>query len=53
MVKNECCGNILPMNKRLREFLNGIGLVVSAVAMMAVGIGLIFLIHMAFHAIFK
>jgi len=37
------------MNKRVREFFNGIGLVVAAVLMMAVAIALIFL----FHAIFS
>ncbi len=37
------------MNKKLREVLNGLGLVVAAVAMMAVAIALIFLVH----AIFK
>jgi hypothetical protein len=37
------------MKKKLREFFNGIGLVVSAVAMMAVAIALIFLAHAVFH----
>jgi hypothetical protein len=41
------------MNKRLREFLSAVGLVVAAVAMMAVGIAFIFLVTAIFHAIFK
>jgi hypothetical protein len=41
------------MKKKLLELLNGLGLVVSAVAMMAVGIALIFLVHAVFHTNFK
>ena len=41
------------MNKKLREFLNGLGMVAAAVAMMAVAIGLIFVITAVCHAIFK
>jgi hypothetical protein len=41
------------MNKQFREVLNGIGMVACAVAMMAVAIALIFLIHNGYHAIFK
>jgi hypothetical protein len=36
------------MNKKLREVLNGIGMVAAAVAMMAVAIALIFLVHAVF-----
>jgi hypothetical protein len=41
------------MNKKLRELLNGLGLVAAAVAMMAVAIAFIFLVNAGFHAIFK
>lgn len=41
------------MNKRLREVINAVGLVVAAFAMMAVGVALIFLVHAVFHANFK
>lgn len=41
------------MNKRLKEFLNGIGLVVAAFAMMAVGITCVYLVITFFHAVFK
>jgi len=41
------------VNKKLRELLNGLGLVAAAVAMMAVGIALIFLVHALFHTNFK
>jgi len=37
------------MNKRLREILNGIGMVAAAVAMMLVGIAFIFLVSGVFH----
>jgi hypothetical protein len=37
------------MNKKLKELLNGLGLVVSAVLMMAVGIALIFIVSAIFH----
>jgi len=41
------------MNKKFKEVLNGIGMVLAAFAMMAVGIACIILINMGFHAIFK
>jgi hypothetical protein len=41
------------MNKKMREVLNGIGMVAAAVAMMAVAITLIFLVHIAFHPNFR
>ena len=37
------------MNKQFREVLNGIGMVLCAFAMMAVGVGLIFLVTAIFH----
>ena len=37
------------MNKKLREVLNGLGLVASAVAMMAIAIALIYLFTAIFH----
>ena len=41
------------MNKKLREVLNGLGMVVAAFAMMAVGIGFIFLVSKIFHTNFR
>jgi len=41
------------MNKKLRELFNGLGLVAAAVAMMAVGIAVIFLVSAVFHTNFK
>jgi len=41
------------MNKKFKEYMNGIGMVLTAVAMMLVGIGLIYLTHFVFHAAFK
>ena len=41
------------MNKKLKELIKGLGLIGAAVAMMAVGIGLIFLISAVFHTNFK
>jgi len=41
------------MNKKFKEVLNGLGMVLAAFAMMAVGIALIFLVTSGFHAIFK
>jgi hypothetical protein len=41
--------NIYPMNQKTRDFINGLGLVAAAVAMMAVGIGFIFLVYAVFH----
>jgi hypothetical protein len=38
------------MKEKFREILNGIGMVLTAVAMMAVAIALIYLIHAVFHA---
>ena len=37
------------MNKKLRELFNALGLVVSAFAMMAVAIGLIYVVATIFH----
>jgi hypothetical protein len=37
------------MNNKLREVLNGIGMVVAAFAMMAVGVAFIFLVTALFH----
>jgi len=41
------------MNKRLQEIINGLGLLFAAVAMIAVGIGFIFLVSAVFHTNFK
>jgi len=41
------------MNKKLRELLNGLGLVAAAVAMMAAAIALIFVVTAVFHTNFK
>jgi len=41
------------LNKKLRELLNGLGLVGAAVAMMAVGIAFIFLVSAVFHTNLK
>jgi hypothetical protein len=50
---NIFCDSILSMNKKLRELINGLGLVAAAVAMMAVGIAFIFLVSAVFHTNFK
>jgi hypothetical protein len=47
------CDNISSMNKRLQEIINGLGLLFAAVAMIAVGIGFIFLVSAVFHTNFK
>ena len=41
------------MNKRFKEVLNGIGMVLAAFAMMFVGVGVIYLIHGALHSLSK
>jgi len=41
------------MNKRVLEFLNGIGLVLSAFAMMFVAAGILFLIFKIYRIFFK
>jgi hypothetical protein len=41
------------VNKKMQELLNGLGMVAAAVAMMAAGVALIFLVHGIFHANFK
>jgi len=41
------------MNKKLREILNGAGLVVSAFAMMAAGVAVIYIVMAVYHAVFK
>jgi hypothetical protein len=41
------------MKKRVRDLLNGFGMIAAAFAMMAVGIGLIFLVAAVFHTNFK
>jgi len=37
------------MNKKFKEYLNGIGMVLTAMAMMAIGIALIYVITTVFH----
>jgi len=41
------------MKKKLKELINGLGLVVAAVVMMMVGIAFIFIVTAVKHAIFK
>jgi len=41
------------MNKRAKEFLNGIGMLATAIAMIFIGSGIIFLLMKVYHAIFK
>jgi len=38
------------MNKKTRDFLNGLGLLAATIAVIATGIALIFLVHAVFHA---
>ena len=41
------------MKKKLRELLNGLLMILAAFAMMAVGIGFIFIVSAVFHTNFK
>jgi len=41
------------MNKKLKEVLNGVGMVACAFAMMFAAVGVIYLIHIVFHTNFK
>ena len=41
------------MNKKTKEILNGLGLVLATFVMIAIGIGFIFLVSAVFHTNFK